>query len=64
VVEDEWANYFIEMLHASGQGVVVAAVATLAEAQQALAPGLIVCSVDVAETGMLRNSTLPNLLIG
>jgi two-component system response regulator LytT len=48
VVEDEWAarNYLIEMLHASGQAVVVAAVATLAEAQQALAPGGIV--VDVA----------------
>jgi DNA-binding LytR/AlgR family response regulator len=48
VVEDEWAarNYLIEMLHASGQTVVVAAVATLAEAQQALAPGGIV--VDVA----------------
>jgi DNA-binding LytR/AlgR family response regulator len=48
VVEDEWAarSYFVEMLHASGQAVVVAAVATLAEAQQALAPGGIV--VDVA----------------
>ena len=48
VVEDEWAarNYLVEMLHASGQAVVVAAVATLAEAQQALAPGGIV--VDVA----------------
>ena len=66
VVEDEWAarNYLVEMLHASGQAVVVAAVATLAEVQQALAPGLIVRSVDVAETGLLRNSTLPNLLIG
>jgi len=48
VVEDEWAarNYLVEMLHASGQAVVVAAVATLAEAEQALAPGGIV--VDVA----------------
>ena len=48
VVEDEWAarNYLVEMLHASGQALVVAAVATLAEAQQALAPGGIV--VDVA----------------
>jgi len=48
VVEDEWAarNYLVEMLHASGQAVVVAAVATLAEAQQALASGGIV--VDVA----------------
>jgi DNA-binding LytR/AlgR family response regulator len=48
VVEDEWAarNYLVEMLHASGQAVVVAAVATLAEAQQALAPGGVV--VDVA----------------
>jgi DNA-binding LytR/AlgR family response regulator len=48
VVEDEWAarNYLVEMLHASGQAVVVAAVATVAEAQQALAPGGIV--VDVA----------------
>ena len=48
VVEDEWAarNYLVEMLHTSGQAVVVAAVATLAEAQQALAPGGIV--VDVA----------------
>ena len=48
VVEDEWAarNYLVEMLHASGQAMVVAAVATLAEAQQALAPGGIV--VDVA----------------
>jgi DNA-binding LytR/AlgR family response regulator len=50
VVEDEWAarNYLVEMLHASGQAVVVAAVATLAEAQQALAPGGIVVDVDVA----------------
>ena len=48
VVEDEWAarNYLVEMLHASGQAVVVAAVATLVEARQALAPGGIV--VDVA----------------
>jgi DNA-binding LytR/AlgR family response regulator len=48
VVEDEWAarNYLVEMLHASGQAVVVAAVATLADAEQALAPGGIV--VDVA----------------
>jgi DNA-binding LytR/AlgR family response regulator len=48
VVEDEWAarNYLVEMLHASGQAVVAAAVATLAEAQQALDPGGIV--VDVA----------------
>jgi two-component system response regulator LytT len=48
VVEDEWAarNYLVEMLHASGQVLVVAAVATLAEAQQALAPEGIV--VDVA----------------
>jgi DNA-binding LytR/AlgR family response regulator len=48
VVEDEWAarNYLVEMLHASGQAVVVAAVATLAEAEQALAPAGIV--VDVA----------------
>ena len=48
VVEDEWAarNYIVEMLHASGQAVVVAAVATLVEARQALAPGGIV--VDVA----------------
>lgn len=48
VVEDEWAarNYLVEMLHASGQAVVVAAVETLAEAQQALAAGGIV--VDVA----------------
>ena len=48
VVEDEWAarNYLVEMLHASGQAVVAAAVATLAEAEQALAPGGIV--VDVA----------------
>jgi DNA-binding LytR/AlgR family response regulator len=48
VVEDEWAarNYLIEMLHASEQAVVVAAVATLAEAEQALAPGGI--AVDVA----------------
>jgi DNA-binding LytR/AlgR family response regulator len=48
VVEDEWAarNYLVEMLNASGQAVVVAAVATLAEAEQALAPGGIV--VDVA----------------
>lgn len=48
VVEDEWAarNYLVEMLHASGQAVVVAAVATLAEAEQALAPGGI--GVDVA----------------
>jgi two-component system, LytTR family, response regulator LytT len=48
VVEDEWAarNYLVEMLHASGQAVVMAAMATLAEAQQALAPGGIV--VDVA----------------
>jgi DNA-binding LytR/AlgR family response regulator len=48
VVEDEWAarNYLIEMLHASDQAVVVAAVATLPEAQQALAPEGIV--VDVA----------------
>jgi DNA-binding LytR/AlgR family response regulator len=48
VVEDEWAarNYLVEMLDASGQAVVVAAVATLPEAQQALAPGGIV--VDVA----------------
>jgi two-component system response regulator LytT len=48
VVEDEWAarNYLVEMLHASGQAVVVAAVDTLAEAQQALAPGGVV--VDVA----------------
>ena len=48
VVEDEWAarNYLVEMLHASGQAVVAAAVATLPEAQQALAPGGIV--VDVA----------------
>jgi DNA-binding LytR/AlgR family response regulator len=48
VVEDEWAarNYLVEMLHASGQCVVVAAVATLAQAEQALAPGGII--VDVA----------------
>jgi two-component system response regulator LytT len=48
VVEDEWAarNYLVEMLHTSGQAVVVAAVATLAEAEQALAPGGI--GVDVA----------------
>jgi DNA-binding LytR/AlgR family response regulator len=48
VVEDEWAarNYLVEMLHASGKAVVVAAVATLAEAEQALAPGGI--AVDVA----------------
>jgi DNA-binding LytR/AlgR family response regulator len=48
VVEDEWAarNYLVEMLHATGQAVVVAAVATLAEAEQALAPGGI--AVDVA----------------
>ena len=48
VVKDKWAarNYLVEMLHASGQAVVVAAVATLPEAQQALAPGGIV--VDVA----------------
>ena len=48
VVEDEWAarNYLVEMLHGSEQAVVVAAVATLPEAQQALAPGGIV--VDVA----------------
>jgi DNA-binding LytR/AlgR family response regulator len=48
VVEDEWAarNYLVEMLHASGHAVVVAAVATLPEAQQALAPGGI--AVDVA----------------
>ena len=36
VVEDEWAarNYLVEMLHASGQAVVVAAVATLPEADR------------------------------
>jgi len=48
VVEDEWAarSYLVEMLHSSGQAVVAAAVATLPEAQQALAPGGI--AVDVA----------------
>jgi two-component system, LytTR family, response regulator LytT len=48
VVEDEWAarKYLVEMLHASGEAVVVAAVATLPEAQQALGPGGII--VDVA----------------
>jgi DNA-binding LytR/AlgR family response regulator len=48
VVEDEWAarNYLVEMLLASSQAVVVAAVATLPEAQQALAKEGIV--VDVA----------------
>jgi two-component system response regulator LytT len=48
VVEDEWAarKYLIEMLDTSGEAVVVAAVSTLKEAQQALAPGGIV--VDVA----------------
>ena len=48
VVEDEWAarNYLVEMLHASGQATVVAAVSTLAEAEQALAPGGV--AVDVA----------------
>lgn len=48
VVEDEWAarNYLVEMLHASGQATVVAAVATLAEAKQALGPGGV--AVDVA----------------
>lgn len=40
VVEDEWAarKYLVEMLEASGAAVVVAAVATLREAEQALAP--------------------------
>jgi DNA-binding LytR/AlgR family response regulator len=48
VVEDEWAarKYLVEMLDASGEALVVAAVATLSEAQQTLAPGGIV--VDVA----------------
>ena len=48
VVEDEWAarKYLVEMLHASDEAEVVAAVATLPEAQQALASGGI--AVDVA----------------
>ncbi len=48
VVEDEWParNYLVEILQASGQAEVVAAVATLEEARQALGPGGIV--VDVA----------------
>jgi two-component system response regulator LytT len=51
VVEDEWAarNYLIEMLHASGQAVVVAAVATLLEAQQALTPDGIVVDVGFVD---------------
>jgi two-component system, LytTR family, response regulator LytT len=48
VVEDEWAarKYLVEMLHASDEAVVVAAVATLSEAQEALASGGV--AVDVA----------------
>jgi DNA-binding LytR/AlgR family response regulator len=40
VVEDEWParNYLVELLQATGQAEVVAAVATTAEAQQAIAP--------------------------
>jgi DNA-binding LytR/AlgR family response regulator len=49
VVEDEWParNYLVELLEASGQARVVGAVATIAEAEQALDPknGL---AVDVA----------------
>ncbi len=48
VVEDEWASrqYLVEMIHRSGQAVVIAAVASLAEAQQALGPEGI--AIDVA----------------
>jgi two-component system response regulator LytT len=51
VVEDEWAarSYLVEMLHASGQAVVVAAVATLPEAQQALVPDGIVVDVGFVD---------------
>lgn len=72
VVEDEWAarRYLVEMLHASGKAVVVAAVGTLEEAQQALAEGGIfvdVAFVDINlagsegdEAGMTLVRTLAN----
>lgn len=56
VVEDEWParNYLVELLQQTGAAEVVAAVATLAEAQQALAPhagaGIDVAFVDIQLT--------------
>ena len=48
VVEDEWAarNYLVELLQGSGRAEVLAAVATLDEAREALGPGGV--AVDVA----------------
>lgn len=56
VVEDEWParNYLVELLQASGRAEVVAAVATLDEAQEALGPGGVaadVAFVDVQLAG-------------
>jgi DNA-binding LytR/AlgR family response regulator len=56
VVEDEWParNYLVELLQGSGRAEVVAAVATLDEARQALGPGGVtaeVAFVDVQLAG-------------
>jgi DNA-binding LytR/AlgR family response regulator len=57
VVEDEWParNYLVELLQQTGAAEVVAAVATVAEAQQALAPqagaGIDAAFVDVQLSG-------------
>ncbi len=62
VVDDEWAarQYLVEMLHASGEAIVAAAVGTLAEAEQALAAGGIVVDVafvDINLTGASGNES-------
>lgn len=50
VLEDEWVarNYLVELIEASGLGTVVAAVATVEQAEQALPPSPIKIELDVA----------------